>query len=119
MIKLRSFLFNVFFFGFLSICLVFMLLGLPFRRGVLQWMVRMWSSSVAPQLRWIVGIEQNIKGLENLPDGPALIVSKHQSAWDTIVFYTLLGDPQYVLKKELLRIPLWGWFAIKCQAHRR
>jgi 1-acyl-sn-glycerol-3-phosphate acyltransferase len=53
-----------------------------------------------------------VTGREHLPaEGPALIAAKHQSAFDTIVWLALLPRPAYVLKRTLLRIPLYGWYA--------
>jgi len=48
--------------------------------------------------------------MENIPDGPAIFASKHQSVWDTLIFNLIVPDCAYVLKRELFRIPLWGWF---------
>ena len=49
--------------------------------------------------------------LEHLPAGPCIVASKHQSAWDTLVFSILVDGPGYVFKRELMKIPLFGWYA--------
>jgi 1-acyl-sn-glycerol-3-phosphate acyltransferase len=59
--------------------------------------------------RIIVGISYRVEGLENLPAGPAVILSKHQSAWETIVFQQIFPPLSFVLKKNLLYIPFFGW----------
>ena len=61
-------------------------------------------------LRWLCGIDHRFLGLDRLPDGPAIIASKHQSAWDTLVLPRLMPGryPAYVLKAELTRIPIFG-----------
>ena len=64
-------------------------------------------------LQWICGTNIEVRGRENLPDGACLIVSKHQSAWDTFALIPLLRDPAVVLKDELKWIPLYGWFCVK------
>ncbi len=64
-------------------------------------------------LKATVGLDYEIRGQENIPDGPALFASKHQSAWDTGIFFLVLDDVSYVLKKELLSIPLYGWLLKK------
>ena len=71
---------------------------------------RAWSAATLFLLRWLCGIKQEIRGLERLPDGPAIIASKHQSAWDTLVLPHLAPGnyPAYVLKIELTRIPIFG-----------
>lgn len=64
-------------------------------------------------LKLIVGTRTEIRGLEDLPDGPCLVVAKHQSAWETLALIPLLHDPAIVLKEELTKIPLYGWFCRK------
>ncbi|MFC7553860.1 lysophospholipid acyltransferase family protein [Pseudoroseomonas wenyumeiae] len=64
-------------------------------------------------LRVVCGIHVRVTGREHLPTGPAVLAAKHQSAFDTIVWLALLPDPVYVLKQELLRIPVWGTLARK------
>jgi len=116
MTVLRSLLFNTFallFHGVLIIGLTFLL---PFPRPWAQMVVRLWTKALVVALKVIVGLDYEVRGLENLPDGPAVIVSKHQSAWDTFVFYLFASDPNYILKKELTDIPFWGWCARKCGA---
>jgi 1-acyl-sn-glycerol-3-phosphate acyltransferase len=69
---------------------------------------RSWARVVIRMLRRICGIDVRITGLEHIPqDGPALIASVHQSAFDTAI-WMLLPRPSYVLKKELLKVPLFG-----------
>lgn len=62
-----------------------------------------------PLIRHVLGIRYRVVGRENLPDRPAVILSKHQSAWETISFQEIFPPVAYVLKRELLRIPLFGW----------
>ncbi|MFM1814480.1 MAG: hypothetical protein RLZ98_1175 [Pseudomonadota bacterium] len=64
-------------------------------------------------LRVVAGIRMEVRGHEKLPRGAALIVSKHQSAWDTFALIPLFHDPAIVLKAELRHIPLYGWFCMK------
>lgn len=61
----------------------------------------------------ICGTKLEVRGRENLPSGPCLVVSKHQSMWDTFALIPLLHDPAVVLKDELKYIPFYGWFCIK------
>lgn len=116
MIWIRSLAFNVFSL-FLHVILLFgMLTLLPLPRRWMQATVRLWTRTVGIGLKAIVGLDFEVRGREHLPTGAAVIASKHQSAWDTFVFYLLLDDPNYVMKKELFRIPFWGWYARKCGA---
>lgn len=60
-------------------------------------------------LRWICNLDYRLTGLENLPDKACIVMSKHQSAWETIALRGLLPDAQsWVLKKELMRLPIFG-----------
>lgn len=109
---LRSLLFNVLFFGVAG---SFAVLGSPlllgpkrFQRRAMGWLARF--------LVWIMertcGIEVRVTGREHLPaEGAALIASKHQSAFDTLVWFAIVPDVTYVMKQELFRIPLYGAFA--------
>lgn len=111
---IRSLLFNIAFFGWLVILLMFLWIVIPFGRRVLQRVMRGWCRGARWIVHWVGGIRSEFEGLENLPKGPALIACKHQSIWETFVFYLLLDDPQYVLKQELSELPVWGFYAMRC-----
>jgi 1-acyl-sn-glycerol-3-phosphate acyltransferase len=64
-------------------------------------------------LEKICGTKFEVRGRERLPHGACLIVSKHQSMWDTFALIPLLRDPAIVLKDELKWIPFYGWFCLK------
>jgi 1-acyl-sn-glycerol-3-phosphate acyltransferase len=64
-------------------------------------------------LRHLVGLDYRILGAENIPTGPAIFASKHQSAWETLFLSRYLNYPAFVLKRELLSIPLFGWYLRK------
>ena len=68
-----------------------------------------WAHFVVWWLRVTCGLRHEVSGLENLPDYPVVILSKHQSAWETIAFQTLFPAQAWVLKKSLLKIPFFGW----------
>lgn len=112
----RSVLFNIFSFFFHLALVVGLLVLLPFPRPWMQATVRHWTNGLRLGLKVILGLDMEVRGRENLPDGGCVIACKHQSAWDTFVFYHLLGDPNYVMKKELMDMPVWGWHARKCGA---
>lgn len=107
---LRSVLFNLLYgiwtAGMHVICLP-LLFG-P-RRGV-QAAGALWIDGTLFLLKHVVGIGYRISGAENLPDSPAIYAAKHQSAWETLFLSRYLDFPAFVLKKELLSIPLFGWF---------
>jgi 1-acyl-sn-glycerol-3-phosphate acyltransferase len=82
---------------------------LPWRPAV-ELGVRVWAMGTLAMLRAICRLDHRVVGRENLSDRPVVIAAKHQSAWDTIVFLALLDRPAYVLKKELMQIPFYGWY---------
>ena len=106
---LRNLLFFVFF--VLSIViwgvLVVLAIPLPYRW---RWnIVNVWVHLVLFCLRLTCGIRYEVRGLENLPKDTAIIMSKHQSTWETIGFQAIFPPHVWVLKQELLKIPFFGW----------
>ncbi len=71
---------------------------------------RLWGRITLWFLRVVARTEVEIRGLENIPEGPILIAAKHQSALETLALCTVFPRFAYVLKRELLLIPLVGWF---------
>ncbi|MCX8231075.1 MAG: lysophospholipid acyltransferase family protein [Alphaproteobacteria bacterium] len=69
-----------------------------------------WAKGVMMLLGVLVGIRYEIRGRNNIPAGPVLIAAKHQSAWDTMIFHIIANDPAVVMKAELLKIPIYGWY---------
>ena len=61
------------------------------------------------------GLDWTVIGEENIPKGPFIVASKHQSVWDTIFFTAYFSDAAMVLKKILIYIPAYGWHAIKAR----
>lgn len=116
MIAVRSLLLNIVFFvgGFFLALMILPCLFLS--RRAMQWGLKMWATSVMKALRVMVGLSWEIRGLENLPDRPCIFACKHQSAWETGIFYLLVNDPAYILKKELLSVPFFGWYIAKSGA---
>ena len=68
-----------------------------------------WSRLILWLARAILGIEWRVEGRENLPSRPAVILAKHQSAWETLAFQHIFPPQVHVLKRELLWIPFFGW----------
>lgn len=66
-------------------------------------------------LKVIVGIRVEVRGRENVPKGGCIVAAKHQSAFDTLVYHPLLGDPAIVMKRELLWIPFYGQHSLKAR----
>jgi 1-acyl-sn-glycerol-3-phosphate acyltransferase len=68
-----------------------------------------WSRLVILLSRFILKIQWHVEGRENLPARPAVILAKHQSAWETMAFQLIFPPQVHVLKRELLWIPFFGW----------
>jgi 1-acyl-sn-glycerol-3-phosphate acyltransferase len=115
LVIIRSVLFNVLFYLNMVVlmCVALPTLVLP-RWGILG-VVRFWARSNNWLLRIICGITVELRGLERIPPGPLLIAAKHQSLWETFALVPLFADPAFILKRELMWVPLWGWLARKAQ----
>ncbi len=110
MIWLRSLLFNIWFYllTFFLALAAYVPRALTRSRGP-QWAIaKAWARWTLAGLRVLVGTRWEVSGLEHLPAGPALIASMHQSAFDTMVWMLLTPRPCYVLKRELVRLPVFG-----------
>lgn len=111
MILFRSLLFYPLFWLWTTICV----LGLsPLLLGPGRWAQaaqNIWAAGSEFLLRHVARIRWAERGREHLPDGPVIVACKHQSAYETIVMQLLLRDPAVVLKRELLNIPFYGWYA--------
>ena len=87
-------------------CFAFLLL--PYRQR--YWMIIRWNVFICYAAKYVCGIQWHVKGFDNLPDAPVILLSKHQSAWETIFYCWLMPRPLiFVLKKSLLLIPFFGW----------
>lgn len=114
MLIVRSLLFQA---AFYLIMAVIILVTLPFyfllphRAAIL--VVKAWTGSAMWALRVVAGTRIEVRGAERLPKGAALIAPKHQSAFETMALFPLLGDPAFVMKRQLMLIPLFGWYTWK------
>lgn len=80
------------------------------------WIVRgqtIWTNGIILLLRAICDLRVEIRGKEHLPKGAALVACKHQSAFETMIFHRITRDPAVIMKKELLNIPIYGWYCRK------
>jgi len=90
---------------FTTLGILFLPFNFPFRFKVMSgWSVfNLWT------LKIICGLDSTIEGLENIPQGPAIIMCKHQSAWETLALQIYFPPQVWILKRELLWIPIYGW----------
>lgn len=113
MLICRSLLFNAVFFVHITLRMVALLPLLLFPRKAMIRGVQAWARSNLWLLRVIAGIDVEFRGLEKIPPGAVLVAAKHQSTWETFALLTILDDPTFVLKRELMWLPLFGWLASK------
>ena len=88
---------------------VIALLTFPFHPFTRYRIIRYWTRFVLWALKVICGINFRVTGAEHLPPGPCVVLSKHQSAWETMAFQLIFPPQVYVIKRELLWIPFFGW----------
>jgi 1-acyl-sn-glycerol-3-phosphate acyltransferase len=106
---IRSLLFT---FIFYAATLLFTLAGalaLPFGRGGVRAVANAWAAFHRACAAGLLGIRTRIEG--EVPAGAVLVAAKHQSMFETLELVVLLRAPRIVMKRELARIPLWGWLA--------
>ncbi|MBI3709603.1 MAG: 1-acyl-sn-glycerol-3-phosphate acyltransferase [Proteobacteria bacterium] len=111
MTALRSAAFNLLFFAWTALVALAAtpLMALP--RGAVMAMGRLWAAGALWLLRRVVGLDYEIRGDARLLQRPGIIAAKHQSAWDTFIFHRIARNPTYVMKRELMAIPFYGWVA--------
>lgn len=80
----------------------------PFGFRLAYGVSRRWSATQLFLLRACCGLTWEIRGRENIPPGPAIVMCKHQSAWETMALSQVFPPQVWVLKQELLRVPIWG-----------
>jgi 1-acyl-sn-glycerol-3-phosphate acyltransferase len=113
LIVFRSLVFNIVF--YLNL-VAFLGLGVMFFITPRAWSVaalKVWSRVSLWWLRVIAGTGVEVRGRQHLPAGAALVAGKHQSMWETFALFPLFDDPTMVLKRELMWIPFFGWYARK------
>jgi 1-acyl-sn-glycerol-3-phosphate acyltransferase len=109
----RSVLFNALFYGNLIVHMVVALPALVLPYPILLTFIRSYARTSLWLLRIVCGIAVEWRGFDKIPRGGCIIACKHQSAWETFALYAVLRDPAYILKRELMWIPLFGWYTWK------
>ena len=108
-VRLRSLAFEcirfplTIFFSFIA------LLTFPFGPHTRYRIITIWSKLIMVSVRVICGVRYRVLGRENIPEEPSIVLSKHQSAWETIALQQIFPPQVWVLKKILLKIPFFGW----------
>ncbi|PNG28027.1 lysophospholipid acyltransferase family protein [Methylocella silvestris] len=110
MTVIRSILFNVAFYVNITVLAFAGLPTLLMKRGAVQDLARLWARNSLWLLDKICGLKVEFRGRENLPRGACIIAAKHQSALETFALTTQMDDFTFVLKRELMAIPFFGWY---------
>lgn len=113
MTTLRSLVFTAWLYLSMAIFAVGLSPALLMPHRAAMTVIRWWAKFVLFGLRWICGVKVEFRGLEHRPAGPALVAAKHQGMLDVIIPFVVLDDPCMVMKKELMVLPFFGWFAWK------
>ena len=109
MVIVRSILFNILFYLNLVVLLFVALITLALPRRAVLKMAELWGRVSVWLLRVVCGTKVELRGLENLPKGALIVAAKHQSAWETFALLKLFDDFTFIVKRELMWIPIFGW----------
>jgi 1-acyl-sn-glycerol-3-phosphate acyltransferase len=112
-IFLRSLIYNVLFYVFLIGWLIVAIPTVVMRRTAIMTIAKLWSRQSTWLLRVVCNVKVEYRGVEKIPKGPLVVASKHQSMWETFALLQMFDHPLYILKRELTRIPFFGWYLIK------
>jgi 1-acyl-sn-glycerol-3-phosphate acyltransferase len=109
MIWLRSALYALGMLVFTPLYTFVILLSYPCDPLLRYRVIRLWSVAMLAWLRLTCGLTYRVIGAENIPERASIVLSKHQSAWETLALQSIFPPQVWVLKRELLRLPFFGW----------
>jgi 1-acyl-sn-glycerol-3-phosphate acyltransferase len=115
MLFLRSLLFQIVYYLNLFFWMVLWLPALLMPRQVTLELGRQWGRTSLFWLRVLCGVKHEFRGLENIPKGSIILACKHQSVWDTFVLPILFPDFSFILKRELIWLPFFGWYLLSAE----
>ena len=109
MMLLRSLLFMVAVTAITMVAGILVTIGILLPMSVRYAIIALWRKGFMGLAAGVLGIRMQVQGRENIPSEPSVILSKHQSAWETVALQEVFPPLVFVLKKELLRMPFFGW----------
>ncbi len=112
-IFVRSLIYNVLFYLLLVLWFIVAIPTFAMPRAGVMTLARIWSRQNSWLLRVVCNVRLEYRGVEKIPKGPLLVASKHQSMWETFGLLRFFDQPLYILKRELTRIPFFGWYVLK------
>ncbi len=107
---IRSSIFTLFLAVFTVLFVILVFPALAFGEDCVRAANKFWCRRVLAALKLICGVSYRVEGAENICKDGAIVASNHQSMWETIVLFALFPKPAMVLKKELVRVPVYGWW---------
>jgi 1-acyl-sn-glycerol-3-phosphate acyltransferase len=113
LIFLRSLVFNVLFYAVFVVLAILALPTLLMPLRALMTIARWWAKATLFLMRVICNIKVEFRGVEKIPNGPLVVVAKHQSFWETIALPPFFDHPIFILKRQLMYIPVFGQFLVK------
>ena len=99
----------------LAVVVTATLLAFPFSVHVRYAIASSWAKVSVELLRIICNVNYKVEGMENIPQGAAIVMAKHQSTWETLFMQKILPPQLWVVKRELLRLPVFGWGLALCE----
>ena len=112
MLALRSVAYNVLFYLNLVLHILVAIPTFLLPRGAFMAIAKSWGRT-SNALLAVAGISVELRGREKIPPGALLVASKHQSFWEAFTLLTLFDDPAFIVKRELMWIPFFGWLLWK------
>src|SRR5262245_16391236 len=112
-IIVRSILFNILFYVTLLFYFVAALPTFLMPYWVIVDLAKVWSRTNLWLLDVVCNIRVEFSGVDRIPSGPLVVAAKHQSFWETFALLPLFAAPVYIVKRELMWIPLFGWYMRK------
>jgi 1-acyl-sn-glycerol-3-phosphate acyltransferase len=112
-IIVRSILFNILFYLNLVVLLIAAIPTVLMPQRAIIGMAKLWGRTSLWLLRVVCGTTVEFRGLAKIPRGPLIVAAKHQSTWETFALLSLFEHPTFIVKRELMWIPLFGWFMWK------
>lgn len=106
---IRSLIFSFFMMALIPPWVIIAIFTLVLPVNLAMRIVSGWAWSVTWLLKVICGLKHEVTGIENIPNEPVIFACKHQSAWETIALQTIIPPAAWILKRELLWIPIFGW----------
>lgn len=115
LIILRSSLFHLLFYPYCAFWFIVAIGTWPFPMQGIMMAARAWARGALWLHAVTTGASYEFRGVERVPKGPIIVAAKHQSAWETMALLLHVTTPTYILKRELLRLPLFGWHLLKAK----